>query len=119
MKPADQDPHCFPRLLKMHAYNWNAVDKQDKHWGGVWYKIFSMARVKKPVATVLHLYYWLINKILAKTCHSLSYLMGRSIYIVFPLQQSEIAIFPFTLHMFVLFCMSDLILYVPSKILQL
>ena len=23
MKPADQDPHCFPLWLKIHTYDWN------------------------------------------------------------------------------------------------
>ena len=30
MKPSDQDPHCFPLRLKVHSYNWNAEDKNEK-----------------------------------------------------------------------------------------
>ena len=31
MKPSDQDLHCFPLGLQIHAYNWNAAGLQDEN----------------------------------------------------------------------------------------
>ena len=43
-KPADQDPHCFPFCLQIHANNWNFASHFDKVWHLV--KHFNMVRVK-------------------------------------------------------------------------
>ena len=48
VKPSDQDPHCFPLNLRIHAYNSIRMVQVNriKIGGSVVPKIFSMTRVK-------------------------------------------------------------------------